>query len=223
MAEVVTENEPVSVLIVEDDTWMRDSLARALAWPNSQLVLAASAATGREAIGHIEGEIRADVALVDMGLPDMRGGEVIRTLRAHAPDTVPVVFTVQDDPAVIMEAIKAGALGYLLKSATIQEVLDGLVAAARGGSPMTPSVARMVIDSLTRRDIYEDEPDRTVLTPRETEVLTLLGKGLTYPRVAEVLGIGLGTVQSHVKRIYDKLHVTSKAEAATTAQKMGLL
>jgi DNA-binding NarL/FixJ family response regulator len=153
----------------------------------------------------------------------MSGSEVLRVLRSEAKGTVPVVFTVQDDPRAIFEAIRCGALGYLLKSAGIQEVLDGLVAAAAGGSPMTPSIARLVIEALSKRDEVGDEPDVEVLTPRETEVLTLLGKGLTYPRVAEVLGIGLGTVQGHVKRIYEKLQVNSKAEAATTAQRMGLL
>lgn len=213
----------VSVLIVEDDAWMRDSLERALAWPSSRLSLAASAATGRQALTLIRGGLEADVALVDIGLPDMSGSEVLRVLRREAKGTVPVVFTVQDDPHTIFEAIRCGALGYLLKSAGIQDVLDGLVAAATGGSPMTPSIARLVIEALGKADDLDCDPEVEKLTPRETEVLTLLGKGLTYPRVAEVLGIGLGTVQGHVKRIYEKLQVNSKAEAATTAQRMGLL
>lgn len=220
---VTSGGRPVRVFIVEDDAWLRDSLERALRWPGSNLEHVGSSNSGAQALALIADGLDTDVALIDMGLPDMRGSEVIRALRSSLPNAVPVVFTVHDDPAVIVEAIRSGALGYLLKSAPIQAVLDGLVSAADGGSPITPSVARLVIEALRSNDSFPDEPGREVLTSREAEVLTLLSKGLTYSRVAETLGIGLGTVQSHVKRIYEKLQVSSKAEAATSAQRMGLL
>lgn len=217
-----TDRNP-RVLVVEDDVWMREALEAALGWPESQLEHGASAGTGRDAIELIRRGIDVDVALVDMGLPDMHGSDVIRLLAARCPTTTIVVFTVQEHRDVIVEAIRAGAHGYLLKSTTIQEVLDGLRAAARGGSPMTPSVARMVIEALRGGRDSDVPTDVERLTARETEVLTLLGKGLTYAEAATTLGIALGTVQGHVKIIYEKLRVNSKAEAATLAQRMGLL
>ena len=211
------------MLIVEDDAWMREALEAALHWPESRLEHAASAATGRAVIEALRGGLFPDVALVDMGLPDMHGADVIRLLAACRPATSIVVFTVQEHRDVIVKAIRAGAHGYLLKSATIVEVLDGLLAASRGGAPLTPSVARMVIEALHRPGDSELAAEIERLTTRETEVLTLLGKGVTYAEAAKLLGIALGTVQSHVKVIYEKLQVNSKAEAATIAQRMGLL
>ena len=216
---------PVKVLVVEDDEWLRDAVQHAIEWPNTGLVQVGSAASAVEAVDLLNGGLEPDVALVDLGLLEGSGLDVIRALRVARPQTASIVFTVRDEPAVILEAIRAGAQGYLLKSATIEVVLRGLLEAHEGGSPMTPSVARYVIDAL--RDQHRDgEPVRVAdppLTRRETEVLQFLAKGMTYAETARLLGIGLGTVQGYVKRIYEKLHVDSKAEAATVAQRMGLV
>lgn len=214
----------VRVLIVEDERWVRESLEHALGWNDRALRHAGSASTAAEALRLVETGLAFDVALVDLGLPDMPGAELIARLRALRPGAITVVFTVFDDAPHLLSALRAGAQGYLLKSSSVEKVLSGLREAAHGGAPMTPSIARMVIEAL-REQIpgAECADDAARLTPREKEVLVLLAKGQTYAAVSHALSIGLGTVQGHVKRIYEKLSVDSKAEAATAAQRMGLI
>jgi DNA-binding NarL/FixJ family response regulator len=212
------------VLIVEDERWVRESLEHALGWNDRALALAGSAATAKEALTLVERGLHFDVALVDLGLPDMPGADLIARLRKLRPSTVAVVFTVYDDAPHLFSALRAGAQGYLLKSSSVEKVLQGLREASEGGAPMTPSIARMVIEALREQAPGRESPDDTArLTAREKEVLVLLAKGQTYSAVSNALSIGLGTVQGHVKRIYEKLSVDSKAEAATAAQRMGLI
>jgi DNA-binding NarL/FixJ family response regulator len=211
-------------LIVEDERWVRESLEHALGWNDRALCHAGSAACAADALGLVESGLAFDVALVDLGLPDMPGAELIARLRALRPGAITVVFTVYDDAPHLLSALRAGAQGYLLKSSSVEKVLSGLREAAQGGAPMTPSIARMVIDALREQVPGTSSPDDAArLTPREKEVLVLLAKGQTYAAVSGALSIGLGTVQGHVKRIYEKLSVDSKAEAATAAQRMGLI
>ena len=213
----------VRVLVVEDERWVRESLEHALGWNDRALCHAGSAATAAEALRLVESGLAFDVALVDLGLPDLPGAELIARLRALRPSAIAVVFTVYDDAPHLLAALRAGAQGYLLKSSSVEKVLNGLREAAQGGAPMTPSIARMVIDALREQIPGDCADDAARLTPREKEVLVLLAKGQTYAAVSSALSIGLGTVQGHVKRIYEKLSVDSKAEAATAAQRMGLI
>ena len=224
--DVVSEpTAQLRVLVVEDERWVRESLRFVLSGQGSGATYTACAATGGEALRQLDEGLEVDVALVDLGLPDMRGADVIRKIRERRPGLPSVVFTVFDDEPSIFEAIRAGAQGYLLKSSPSERVLAGLHAAASGGAPMTPTVARMIIDAVRAHQLDEQPTDALFhdLTKRERDVLTLLAKGLTYAETAETLEIGLGTVQGYVKRIYAKLHVASKAEAATLAQRMGLI
>jgi DNA-binding NarL/FixJ family response regulator len=214
----------VRVLIVEDERWVRESLEHALASNDGGLCHAGTAANATEALSLVEAGLVFDVALVDLGLPDLPGAELIARLRALRPGAIAVVFTVYDDAPHLLSALRAGAQGYLLKSSSVEKVLTGLREAAQGGAPMTPSIARMVINALREQVPGTASPDDGArLTPREKEVLVLLAKGQTYAAVSSALSIGLGTVQGHVKRIYEKLSVDSKAEAATAAQRMGLI
>ena len=215
----------IRVLVVEDEPWFRESLRGVLDWKDSGTSHAASAASGEEALSHLSSDISFDVALVDLGLPDMPGHEVIRAIRNQRPATSCVALTVFDDSPTILQAIRAGAHGYLLKSSSVEHVLAGIRAAAEGGAPMTPSIARVVVDAL--RD-YHGAPAQAdhgfdLLTRRERDVLAMLAKGMSYEETGDALGIRLGTVQGHVKRIYRKLQVCSKAEAAALAQRVGLI
>lgn len=221
---VETTKHSPRVLLVEDDATVRNSIASAIEWPGSRVQLAAAVGTASDALRLVQSGLPFDVALVDMGLPDMRGTHVVRAIAA-GQQAVCLVFTVFDDPQTVMEAISAGARGYLLKSSPIETVLEGIREVGIGGGTMTPSIARLVLE-LLREQQHIDEADVSgveSLTPRERDVLKLLARGLTYQQVAHQLSIKLGTVQGYVKRIYEKLQVDTKAEAAAFAQRVGLI
>lgn len=196
------------LLIVEDDLWVRRGLAQALAGLEIE-----TCATGGEALAH-RGTF--DVALVDIGLPDMSGTIVIAELRRRG--CVPVAFTVFDDAKTVLTALRAGARGYILKSTSTERVVPQLREALEGGMPLSPAVASLVVETM----LSSSESERR-LTERETELLALLARGATYAQCASALGIGVGTVQGYVKNIYGKLDVSSKAEAAVAAVRLGLV
>lgn len=206
------------VLIVEDDPWVRSSVEGALR-ADDRVVISATCTTVAEALQAIAAGAACDVALVDLGLPDGSGTDVMRRLLLERPEAAIVAFTVFDDEETVLAALRAGARGYLLKSTPLTELPALLREAHAGGSPMSPMVARLVLDAL----IPTPQPgDEGPLSPRERDVLRLLARGHTYAATASALGIGLGTVQGHVKSIYHKLQVASKAEAALAAARLGL-
>ena len=210
-----------SVLIVDDSRSVRTSLTRLVSWSSGEgLGLAGAFATGGEAMAYVAAGGAFDVALVDLGLPDVPGTRVLSELRRLRPGACLVAFTVEDDPVAILAAIRAGARGYLLKGTPPDRLLAAIREAAVGGAPLTPRIARTVLDALGTVAPAAPLED---LTPREAEVLERLARGETYAEVARRLGIGLGTVQSHVKSIYKKLEVGSKTEAAAVALSRGLV
>jgi DNA-binding NarL/FixJ family response regulator len=213
----------IRVLIVEDESWVRDSLRHLLGWRGSGAEVAAACATANEALRLVEGGLAFDLALVDLGLPDRPGVEVIRGLRRARPSASVVVFTIFDDAASVFAALKAGARGYILKHTPPEALLAAIQECAAGGAPMTPAIARMVVDALVDRGEGTAPHGSGELTRREIDVLTLLAKGSTYAAIAEGLAIGLGTVQTYVRSIYEKLEIASKAEAAVAAVKLGLV
>jgi DNA-binding NarL/FixJ family response regulator len=209
------------VFLVEDDPGLRARLAATLARCDD-LDLVAACDTVAAALSALDArEPELDVALVDLGLPDGSGVEVLRKLRATRPDADAIVITVFDDARTVLKAIEAGARGYVLKGWTDEQIVSALREAAAGGAPMTPRIARLVLDALSAR--RRDERDVEALTAREVEVLNLLCEGRTYREVAHALGIALGTVQTHVKAIYAKLEVCSKAELTAAAFRRGLV
>jgi DNA-binding NarL/FixJ family response regulator len=204
-------------LVVEDDPWVQGSVLAALATDDRITPLACG--TVADALRAIDEGAACDVALVDLGLPDGSGLDVLRRLARERPDAASVAFTVFDDEETVLGALRAGARGYLLKSTPVAELPGLLREAQGGGAPMTPVVARLVLDALVPAPRPGDEGP---LSPREREVLRLLARGHTYAAAGHALGIGLGTVQGHVKSIYQKLQVASKAEAALAAARLGL-
>ena len=210
----------IRVGIVEDDSALREALRRVVGWPGRGLSVVACCGTGKDLLDQVEHGAALDVAVVDLKLPDLPGIEVIARLRALSPAAVAVAFTVLDQPETVLAAIRAGARGYLLKSASPVELLAGIRAAAAGGAPMTPVIARLVVETLAGSTTLAELPD---LAPREREVLELLAGGATYVEIATKLGIGHGTVQGYVKTLYRKLEVSSKAEAAALAVKHGIV
>jgi DNA-binding NarL/FixJ family response regulator len=212
------------VLLVEDNAHVREELKRCFERTtlgrSLNLELVAVCATATEAQQAIESDQAFEIALVDLGLPDRSGVEVIRVLRAQRAHVTAVAFTVHDDAPTVFAALRAGARGYLLKDTPPEKLVACLKEAHEGGAPMTPGIARLVIDSFNTTTAKDTDSG---LTARELEILGLLAKGLTYQEVGQVLTIGIGTVQGHVKSIYRKLEVNSKAEATAVAISRGLL
>ena len=162
-----------------------------------------------------------DVALVDIGLPGMSGIEGIRILAERYPSLQTLMLTVYDDDDRIFDALCAGATGYLLKKTPPARILECLREAATGGSPMSPDVARRVVNLFRRvRPTTGVDSD---LTPHETRILGLLVKGHNYKTAAAELGVSYNTVAFHVKHIYQKLQVHSKSEAVARALRNGLV
>lgn len=204
----------VRVVVVEDHDVVRRGLIQALQ-RGQELSVVGEAASLAEA----ETLTGFDVALVDLGLPDGRGEEVIRGFRRRVPGARCVVLTMLDDDGSLFGALQAGAQGYLLKESSPRALRDAIHEAHRGGVPLTPRMARFLVERVVPMPQGTDEP----LTPREHEVLHSLAHGLTYAEVADSLAIAIGTVQSHVKSLYRKLEVSSKTEAAAEAVRRGLV
>ena len=151
-----------------------------------------------------------DVAIIDINLPGMSGIELIARLGEACPAVLCLVLTTYEEPNSIFEALRAGACGYLLKRAPVAEITTAILQAHQGGSPMSPQIARQVVG------YFHKQPETRgldMLSDREQGVLKLLSEGSMYKEIAWQLGISLDTVRSHVRKIYDKLHVHSRHEA----------
>jgi DNA-binding NarL/FixJ family response regulator len=156
-------------------------------------------------------EEKPGVALVDINLPGMNGIECVRRLKAQMPETQFVMLTVYEDSDHIFDALAAGASGYLLKQTPRSELLAALNNVHSGGSPMTSNIARKVVQSFQRAAPQAD--DSVNLSAREREVLELLARGHLYKEISDSLGISVATVNTYIRRIYEKLHVRSRAQA----------
>ncbi|WP_109790950.1 response regulator transcription factor [Acidovorax sp. GW101-3H11] len=215
--------EPVvSVALVEDDPRTRERLVQALARAE-RLCLAYAGATVVEMVAWLR-QNSVDVLLVDLGLPDGSGLEVIRECQKLSRGTEIMVITMFGDEANMMRAFEAGARGYLLKDGTEDDLAEHVLSLNAGGSPMTPIIARQLLARLSPAPLRQGAlPAAEALTARERDILAKLARGYTYSETAEILGIAASTVQSHVKNIYSKLAVHSKTEAIYEARQLGLL
>lgn len=212
----------VSVAIVEDDPCTRRRFEHALARAD-RLWLAYSAGTVGEMVAWLR-QNSVDVLLVDLGLPDGSGLDVIRECQKLSRGTEIMVITMFGDEANMMRAFEAGARGYLLKDGTEDDLAEHVLSLNAGGSPMTPIIARQLLARLSPVALQQGAPVAVeALTTRERDILAKLARGYTYSETAEILGIAASTVQSHVKNIYSKLAVHSKTEAIYEARQLGLL
>jgi len=154
---------------------------------------------------------KPDVVLMDIGLPDISGIEGVRTLKNNFDNMQILMFTVFDDDDKIFEAIREGASGYLLKKSRPQEIIDAIRDLNEGGSPMSPSVARRVIQFFQAGPPLKEEDFQ--LTTREKEILFALVDGLSYKKIADKYYLSVHTIRKHISNIYEKLHVHSKSQA----------
>ena len=220
----------IRVASIEDDGRYRTSLD-ALLRLSPGIELAGSFATPAAALEVLEttgSSTGWDVVLMDLELPGISGIEATRRIKRILPGTPVVVLTVFEDPPVILEAICAGADGYLTKDTTPGELLSQIRSVADGGSPLTAGVASTVLELLrhigTAGTVEEDGGSPGLgLTAREQEVLRCLMAGMAYKQVAARLDISIDTVRSHIRHIYEKLQVHNVAQAVTRAVKEGLV
>ncbi len=167
---------------------------------------------------------RFDLALLDLGLPDGSGVEVIAALRDRQPEAQSVIVTIHDDDEHLFPALQAGAFGYLLKEQSRELLIEQLQRMSQGEPPLSPSIARKVISYFgkQKRPQAAAPIHEVALTDRETEVLLRVAKGFTLPEIGVQLGLSRHTIADYVKQIYRKLNVSSRAEAALEAQRLGL-
>jgi DNA-binding NarL/FixJ family response regulator len=207
---ILDERLSVPVSIVEDDASIRQIL---MGWVNRAPGFHCHTIhdSAESALAKLSPE-KPVIVLVDINLPGQTGIECVRRLKPVMKDTQFVMLTVYEDTDHIFNALKAGASGYLLKRTPREELIAALRLVHEGGSPMTSYIARKVVQSF-----YQTAPAATPqtegLSPREREVLELLARGYFYKEITEALGISISTVNTHVRRIYEKLHVHSRAQA----------
>ncbi len=203
-------NAKITVSIIEDDSGLRESLQALLGGFNRFRCVSVHP-NSEHALRHLP-ENPPNVALVDINLPKMSGIECVRHLKPICPTTQFLILTVYEDTDLIFESLKAGASGYLLKRSEPARIMDAITEVHQGGAPMTAEIARRVVKSF-QEPRHEEDPVTALLRPRECEVLELLAKGASYREIAEQLNISFSTVNSHVKSIYERLHVRSRSQA----------
>jgi len=211
--ERVDSHVGLKVAIIEDQSAIRAGLQMLInGWPGFRCTGAFG--TMEEALEKISFDA-PQIVLVDIGLPGMSGTEGIPLLLEKFPKITPLVLTVYSDDGRIFEAMCAGACGYLLKKTPPAKLLEGLKEAAEGGAPMSPEIARRVVQLFqTIRPPAKAEYD---LTPHETRLLRLLVEGHNYKTAAAELDVTVNTISFHMKHVYEKLHVHSKSEAVAKA------
>jgi DNA-binding NarL/FixJ family response regulator len=193
----------IAVAIVEDHPATREALVQSLADHSDRVRVVTAVADGKSLFASLR--LRAvEVALVDLGLPEIDGIEVIRTLGELAPAVRAVALTSFDDDQTVLDAIRAGAHGYLLKDEPVERLVRSIEEAAQGSHPISSRVAGYLITHARRA------PPPVELSEREEQLAVLLAGGLTYAECSDQMGIALGTVQDYVKRVYRKLDVSSK-------------
>lgn len=199
----------ITVSIIEDDQRVRESLC-VLINGAENIRCVSTYATGEAALEDLIRK-KPDVALMDINLPGMTGIECVRKLKAQLPKLQVLMLTMYEDDEKVFQSLMAGASGYLVKRTSPAELLKAIEEVHSGASPMSGKIARTVVEYF--RTLQSAGPQQEYLSKREEEILGLLVKGYRYKEIADALSISYETVRSHLKNIYDKLHVHSRTEA----------
>ena len=214
-------SEQIRILLADDHRVLRQGMAQALdAQPDMRVV--AQADNGVEAV-QLAKTHSPNVALVDINMPEMDGVEATRQIAAISPQTGIIILTMYRHGDVVVEAIKAGASGYLLKEVELEEVLAAIRTVARGEAVMDPAIAGRVLAELQAPQIAESSLPEPQLTDRDVEILRLLAKGLSNQEIAEQLHVAEKTVRNRLTIIYRTLHLENRTQAALYAEHEGLL
>jgi len=211
-----------NILLLEDlpeiRAWLRKLVLQV--FPGSQISESARVADALSLVA----SVKFDLALVDLGLPDGSGVDVVTKLRDVQPETQSVVVTIHDDDEHLFPALQAGAFGYILKEQARELITEQLQRISQGEPPLSPSIARRVMAHFSAKAKPQVNTSliNVSLTDRESEVLLRVAKGYTLPEIGVQLGLSRHTIADYVKQIYRKLNVSSRAEAALEAQRLGL-
>ena len=199
----------IAVSIVEDDPGVRSSLVKLInSSPGYRCVSQHSSA--ENALAEIP-KLKPDVTLMDINLPGINGVECVSRLKPLLPRTQVIMLTVYQNTDHIFKALAAGATGYMLKQTPPAELLAAIRDVHAGGSPMSGHIARKIVQSFQR--VVPSSPEAQSLSPREVEVLDLLAKGFLYKEIADAMKVTYATVHTHIRHVYEKLHVRSRTEA----------
>jgi DNA-binding NarL/FixJ family response regulator len=203
----------IGVIIYEDNNHLRESLANLITF-SRDLVLLGNYAQADNVASHVK-ELQPDVILMDIDMPGTNGIEAVKKIRDFNGKVQIIMLTVFDDNSHVLNAICAGASGYLLKKYISDHLLDAVTQVMQGEAPMSPGIARMIIGNMQQTAAQAQNDYK--LTGREKEILSELSKGNSYKLIAAGLGISIDTVRTHIKKIYEKLQVHSQTEAISKA------
>lgn len=213
-------DQPIRVVVADDHPVFREGLAMLLGSVPG-IEVAGTAGTGREAV-RLAVELRPQVVVMDLQMPELNGVEATRQLAERAPAVGVVVLTMSEDDATVFTAIRAGARGYLLKGAEQDEIVRAITTVAAGGAIFGAALARRIADFFTPAAQPAPEAAFPGLTAREREILDLLAAGRSNPQIAAALFLSPKTVRNNVSAIFAKLHVADRAEAIVRARDAGL-
>ena len=212
-------SKSIRIIMVEDHPEYREGIALALE-TESDIQLIDQFGMAEQALKVLEYDTTADVVLLDLNLPEMSGLEAIPWIKKYCPKIKIIILSQSDNETNILNAIHLGADGYLLKESTLDQIISGIRAVVDGGASLDPRVAKFILNTIQTK-VPEPNSD-PILSEREIEILRLLSEGLMKKDISERLDIGITTVATHVRRIYEKLDVVNAPAAISKAYKTGI-
>ncbi len=212
----------VKVLLVDDHELVREGIKMILE-KERDFEVVGEATDGRKALAALQ-KVTPDVILMDISMPNLNGFEAIFQIKRRYPDAKILVLTVHTNEEYVYKSLKAGALGYLVKDSAVSELVGAVKAISEGKSYLSPSVSRGLVDRLTNpTEMATESSPYELLTPREREILQLIGEGKNYQQIADTLNISYKTVENHRANIAEKLGVRQRAQIVRYAIDMGLV
>ena len=210
----------IRVLLADDHRMLREGLRRSLTEEGFDIV--GEAENGEMAVA-MAAELQPDVVLMDVSMPEMDGVEATRAIRLTESGPQVIMLTMHADKEVLAEAIRAGAIGYLVKDCSTEEVAEAVRMSLAGDTVLSPQLAATMLDEVRRMDVPDTAEEDRVVTKREEEVLQLIADGCSTPEVAERLFISQKTVKNHLASIYQKLDARDRTQAVLQAVRMGIV